>query len=437
MAISLESEIQKIDTWDGLPVSGVVTQIIGLLIESIGPFVRLGEVCYIYNRQGESIPCEVVGFKENRVLLMSMGDLTHISPGAEVLPTRQIHRIPVSDALLGRVIDAMGNPIDGLGPIPLSGYYPVMQPPPSAMQRPMITKVLPTGIKAIDATCTTGVGQRVGIFSGAGLGKSTLLSMIARSSTADVNVIALIGERGREVREFIERDLKEALARSVVIVVTSDQAALLRARGAHAATAIAEYFRDRGKQVVFMMDSITRFAMALREVGLAVGEPPTTRGYTPSVFASLPKLLERTGNAPHGSITAFYTVLVEGDDLNEPVADSVRSLLDGHIVLSRKLASANYYPAVDVLQSLSRVMVHISSPEEYARASRLRDILQIYKEAEDLINIGAYVTGSNPAIDQAISLIGRTRKFLMQGLYESVSFENTQKQLKALLNGHY
>lgn len=434
MTYSLDSEIKKIEQWDGVPVSGVVTQIIGLLIESIGPHVRLGELCYIYNRQGEAIPCEVVGFKERRVLLMSMGDMTHLAPGAEVYPTREVHRVPVSDALLGRVIDAMGNPLDGKGPIPITSYYPALQMPPPAMKRPLIRHPLSTGVKAVDAMCTTGAGQRVGIFSGAGLGKSTLLSMIARSSTADVNVIALIGERGREVREFIERDLKGALARSVVIVVTSDQAALLRVRGAYTATAIAEYFRDTGCNVVFMMDSITRFATALREVGLAVGEPPTTRGYTPSVFASLPKLIERTGNSDKGSITAFYTVLVEGDDLNEPVSDAVRALLDGHIVLSRKLASANSYPAIDVLQSLSRLMVHIVDPEHFQRASHVRDLLQIYKEAEDLINIGAYAAGSNHSIDQAIALNERIRKFLKQGIDESYSFEDTQNLLKALFN---
>lgn len=433
MGLSLSHEIEKVKAWDGIPQSGIVTQIIGLLIESIGPFVRLGELCYIYNNQGEAIPCEVVGFKDRKVLLMSMGDMTHISPGAEVYPSQQVHRIAVSESLLGRVIDAMGVPIDGKGPIKATAYYPTMRPPPPAMNRNFITQPLVTGIKAIDATCTTGIGQRVGIFSGAGLGKSTLLSMIARKSTADVNVIALIGERGREVREFIERDLgADGLARSVVVVVTSDQASLLRAKGAYAATAIAEYFRDSGLNVVFMMDSITRFAMALREIGLAIGEPPTTRGYTPSVFALLPRLLERTGHAAKGSISAFYTVLVEGDDLNEPVADAVRSLLDGHIVLSRKLAAANFYPAIDVLQSLSRVIVHVAKPDDYQRASRLRDVLQVYKEAEDLINIGAYVPGSNPAIDQSIVLIGRIRKFLRQGIHESYTFDETLQELKSI-----
>jgi flagellum-specific ATP synthase len=336
--------------------------------------------------------------------------------------------------MCGRVIDALGNPIDGKGPIKAEKFYPVMAAPPPALKRQLIKNVLSTGVKAIDSTCTTGQGQRIGIFSGAGLGKSTLLSMIAKMSTADINVIALIGERGREVREFIERDLgKHGLAKSVVIVATSDQAALLRTKGAYTATAIAEYFRDTGKNVVFMMDSITRYAMALREIGLAIGEPPTTRGYTPSVFAMLPKLLERTGNSTNGIITGIYTILVEGDDLNDPVADTVRAILDGHIVLSRKLATANQYPAIDVLNSLSRLMLIITTSEQYARAGRLRDILQVYKESEDLINIGAYVAGSNPKIDQAIALIGRIRKFLRQEANESFTFEETQRLLKELV----
>lgn len=430
----LTKEIKAVEEWPGVATSGRVTHLIGLLIESYGPSVHLGELCQIYNKQGEAIPCEVVGFKDNKVLLMSLGDMTHIAPGSEVYPTGKIHMIPVGESMCGRVLDAMGNPIDGRGPLIADTYYPVMAAPPLAMQRRLITDVLETGIKAIDATCTAGQGQRLGIFSGAGVGKSTLLGMVAKMSQSDINVIALIGERGREVREFIERDLgPEGLAKSVVIVVTSDQAALLRTKGAHTATAIAEFFRDRGKNVVFMMDSITRYAMALREIGLAVGEPPTTRGYTPSVFAMLPKLLERAGNAQQGSITGIYTILVEGDDLNDPVADTVRAILDGHIVLSRKLASANQYPAIDILQSLSRVMLNITTQEEYERGSRLRDILQVYKEAEDLINIGAYVEGSNPNIDEALRLIGPIRNFLKQGRSESFHFHETQAHLKQIL----
>lgn len=433
MQVSLQKEIQVVKNWQGFSISGIVSQIIGLLIEAIGPVVHMGELCYIFNKEGEAIPCEVVGFKDNKVLLMSLGELTHIAPGSEVYPTRTIHMIPVSESMCGRVIDALGNPLDGKGPIKTQKYYPVMARPPRVLERKLINDVLSTGIKAIDATCTAGQGQRIGIFSGSGLGKSTLLGMIAKMSTADINVIALIGERGREVREFIERDLgPEGLAKSVVVVVTSDQAALLRTKGAHAATAIAEYFRDLGKNVVFMMDSITRYAMALREIGLAVGEPPTTRGYTPSVFAMLPKLLERVGNSDKGVITGIYTILVEADDMNDPIADTVRAILDGHIVLSRKLALANHYPAIDILASLSRVMLTITKSDYYALSSKLRDILQTYQEAEDLINIGAYVSGSNPNIDEAIRLIGRIRTFLKQGTHESFSFEQTQQLLKKI-----
>lgn len=434
MEINLQEEIEIVKNWSGFCTSGIVTQIIGLLIESIGPAVHLGEQCLIFNKQGEGIPCEVVGFKDNHVLLMSLGEMTHIAPGSEVYPTRKVQMIAVTEALCGRIIDAMGNPIDGKGPIVAEKYYPVMALPPRALDRKLITDVLSTGVKSIDATCTVGQGQRLGIFSGAGLGKSTLLGMIAKMSKADINVIALIGERGREVREFIERDLgKEGLERSIVIVVTSDQAALLRTKGAHAAMAIAEYFRDLGKNVIFMMDSITRYAMALREIGLAVGEPPTTRGYTPSVFATLPKLLERAGTSERGVITGIYSILVEGDDMNDPVADTVRAILDGHIVLSRKLASANFYPAIDVLNSLSRVMLSVTTSAQYERAGRLRDILQVYREAEDLINIGAYIPGSNLKIDQAIALIERIRNFLKQGTSQSYTFEQTQELLKEIV----
>lgn len=434
MNINLDKEIETVKQWSGMRTSGIVTQIIGLLIESIGPSVHLGEFCYIYNKQGEAVPCEVVGFKDNKVLLMSLGEMTQIAPGSEIYPTGKVPLVGVAESMCGRVLDALGNPIDGKGPIKAEKYYPVMAAPPHPMKRKLITEVLSTGVKAIDAACTTGQGQRLGIFSGAGVGKSTLLGMIAKMSQADINVIALIGERGREVREFIENDLgPHGLAKSVVVVVTSDQAALLRTKGAHTATAIAEFFRDLGKNVVFMMDSITRYAMALREIGLAVGEPPTTRGYTPSVFAMLPKLLERAGNSPHGVITGIYTILVEADDMNDPVADTVRAILDGHIVLSRKLATANQYPAIDVLSSLSRLMLSITSAEQYARAGRLRDVLQVYKESEDLINIGAYVAGTNPNVDQAIALISRIRAFLKQGKDEIFSFEETQKQLKEIV----
>lgn len=431
----LTDALRYVTQWRGLRTSGRVTQIIGLLIESAGPSVHLGELCYVYNQQGDRVPCEVVGFRDTRVLLMSLGDMTHISPGSEVCPTGKVQMVGVGDGLCGRVVDALGNPLDDKGPIRVEKYYPVMCAPPPALKRRRIETVLETGIRAIDATCTLGKGQRVGIFSGPGVGKSTLLAMIAKTSLAHVNVIALIGERGREVREFIERDLgPEGLARSVVVVVTSDQAALLRTRGANTATAIAEYFRDRGHDVLFMMDSVTRYAMALREIGLAVGEPPTTKGYTPSVFAQLPKLLERAGNNEKGSITGIYTVLVESDDLNEPVGDAVRAILDGHLVLSRQLAMANHYPALDVLASLSRIMKDIVSTEHSHLSGELRRLLQVYKEAEDLIHIGAYVSGSSAKVDQAIRLIEELRTFLKQEREEGIRLPQTLERLKEVLS---
>jgi flagellum-specific ATP synthase len=431
MPLNLKSEINRVNEWSGLQPSGRVTQIVGLLIESAGPNVHLGELCTIYNRKGDPVPCEVVGFKEDKVLLMCLGSLTQIAPGAEVCPSGEVPMVAVSMALCGRVIDALGRPLDGKGPISVNQYYPLEAPPPKALQRRRINKQFHTGVRALDGTCSAAYGQRFGIFAGAGVGKSTLLSMVAKMSEADINVIALIGERGREVREFIERDLgPEGMARSVVIVVTSDEPALLRVKGAATATAIAEYFRDHGKDVVLMMDSVTRYAMALREIGLAVGEPPTTKGYTPSVFAALPKLLERAGNSDRGSITGVYTILVEGDDLNDPVADTVRSILDGHIVLSRKLASANHYPAIDVLGSLSRVMKEVVDSNSVELAASLRELLQTYTEAEDLINIGAYTAGSNPAIDAAIAHIDSIRGFLRQGHDERISAGELWDQLR-------
>lgn len=428
-------EIAKINQWPGLRPSGVVTQVIGLLIESKGPLVHLGELCTIYDTDRESLLCEVVGFKEDKIFLMSLGEMTKIAPGSEVYPSGKVHRIAVSHAMCGRVLDALGNPIDGKGPIAPESYYPLMEAPPRPMQRKLITEKLTTGIKAIDAACTLGLGQRMGIFSGSGLGKSRLLGMIARKSTADINVIGLIGERGREVLEFIERELgPEGLSRSVVVAVTSDEPALLRTKGAHTAAAIAEYFRNAGKNVVFLMDSITRYAMALREIGLAVGEPPTTRGYTPSVFAMLPKLLERSGSTNKGIITGIYTVLVEGDDVNDPVADSVRAILDGHIVLSKALASANHYPAIDVLNSLSRMMSVVVEKEPLALAAKLRDLLQTYKEAEDLVNIGAYAKGANPLVDEALAKNQAIKQFLRQKNEDFFSYEETISLLKRALN---
>lgn len=434
MALKLEREIELVREWDGLPISGRVKHVVGLLVESVGPSVHIGELCYIYNKQNQAVPCEVVGFKDEKVLLMPLGEIALIAPGSEVFPTGEVHLVPVSRALVGRVVDGLGQPIDGKGPIRAERYYPVTAPPPDALKRERIQHVFQTGVRAIDGLCTSGVGQRFGIFAGSGVGKSTLMGMIAKMSDAEVNVIALVGERGREVREFIERELgPEGLARSVVVVVTSDQSALLRARGPNVATAIAEYFRDCGKRVLFMMDSVTRYAMALREIGLAVGEPPTTKGYTPSVFALMPKLLERAGNSDKGSITGIYTTLVEGDDMNDPVADTVRSILDGHIVLSRRMASANHYPAIDVLESLSRVMVDVVDSEHTRSAGKMRDLLQTYREAEDLINLGAYSAGSNPKIDEAVRLIDSINAFLKQKGEEHASFDETKEQLLKII----
>ena len=343
-------------------------------------------------------------------------------------------KVNVGRHLLGRILDGLGNPIDGKGPLATNMEYPLNAMPPHPLSRPRITTEVSVGVRAIDGLITMGSGQRIGIMAGSGVGKSTLLGMIARNTEADISVIALIGERGREVREFIERDLgEEGLKKSVVIVATSDQPALVRIKGAMTATAIAEYFRDQGMNVVLMMDSVTRFAMAQREVGLTVGEPPATRGYTPSVFAMLPKLLERAGTSANGSITGIYTVLVDGDDMNEPIADAVRSILDGHIVLSRSIAAQNHYPAIDVLNSVSRVMLEIVSKEHYQAAQKLRSILAVYKEAEDLINIGAYVAGSNPGIDKAITMISAVKSFLQQGVYESDDYDDTVKKLLNLM----
>ncbi|KGG80756.1 ATP synthase [Caloranaerobacter azorensis H53214] len=411
---------------------GKVTKVIGLTIESSGPQTSIGELCYIYPFSSKvAIPAEVVGFKEDKVLLMPLGDMEGIGPGSIVVSTGSSLKVNVSEELIGRVLDGLGEPIDGKGPISNSKTYSVMNSPPNPLQRKKIREILPLGIKAIDGLLTCGKGQRIGIFAGSGVGKSTTLGMIARNVKADVNVIALIGERGREVREFIENDLKEeGLKKSVVVVATSDKPALVRMKGAFLATAIAEYFRDKGKNVMLLMDSLTRFAMAQREVGLAVGEPPVTRGYTPSVFALLPKLLERAGTSDRGTITALYTVLVDGDDLNEPITDTVRGILDGHIVLSRKLANQNHYPAIDVLASISRVMPNICDKEHIYVANKIKDIMSIYKEAEDLINIGAYKEGSNEKIDIAINAIEKINNFLKQGIMEKYTLEETIEIMK-------
>ncbi len=424
----------KIRKTDLIKVNGRVVQVIGLVIESIGPNCSLGEVCVVKSRDGEDVCLsEVVGFKNNRVLSMVLGDVNDVSPGSEIVATGKTLSIQVGPELLGRVIDGLGKPIDGKGPIHAQETRSIYNTPPNPLERRRIDKPITTGIKAIDALLTCGKGQRVGIFAGSGVGKSVTLGMIARDTSADVNVIALVGERGREVGEFIEEQLgQEGLKRSVVVVATSDQAALIRIKAGFMATSIAEYFRDQGKDVMFMMDSVTRLAMAQREVGLAIGEPPTTKGYTPSVFAMLPKLLERAGNSKEGSITGLYTVLVEGDDMTEPVADAVRSILDGHIVLSRKLASAGHYPAIDVLDSISRVMPAITTSEHRAAAQKVIDWLATYKEAEDLINIGAYVKGSNPKIDKAIQKIDAIWAFLHQSPEERSNYESSLQKLMTL-----
>lgn len=431
---SADKYLSVLRNMDSVKLNGKITQIIGLVIESQGPSVSLGELCYIIPRNDESpIPAEVVGFRQERVLLMPIGEIQGIGPGCEVISAHRNLKVSVGRHLLGRIVDGLGNPIDGKGPILSDLQYPLHCMPPPPLSRQRIADPLSVGVRAIDGVLTMGRGQRIGIMAGSGVGKSTLLGMIARNTEADVSVIALIGERGREVREFVERDLgEEGLKRSVVVVATSDQPALVRIKGAMTATAIAEYFRDQGQNVILMMDSVTRFAMAQREVGLTIGEPPATRGYTPSVFAMLPKLLERSGTGAAGSITGIYTVLVDGDDMNEPIADAVRSILDGHIVLSRSIAAQNHYPAIDVLASVSRVMLEIVEREHYQAAQKMRSILATYREAEDLINIGAYVSGSNQEIDQAVRLISDVKQFLQQDVYEHTSLRDTISRLMAL-----
>ncbi|MBP8613398.1 MAG: flagellar protein export ATPase FliI [Firmicutes bacterium] len=412
---------------------GIVTDIIGLLIESSGPKVRMGEICTLWPKSGTPVLAEVVGFRSGKVLLMPFGDLDGIAPGSSVESTGTQLEVPVGKEMLGRITGALGFPIDNQTLWPVETFYPVMEKPPAPLERSLIQSPLSTGIRAIDGLLTIGEGQRIGIFSGSGVGKSTLMGMIARNTSGDVNVIALIGERGREVREFIEKDLGEdGLKRSVVVVATSDEPALMRIKSAWVATAIAEYFRDQGLNVLLMMDSITRWCMAQREVGLATGEPPTTRGYTPSVFSNLPKLLERAGKASTGSITGIYTVLVEGDDMDEPIADAARGILDGHIVLSRDLAQMGHYPSIDILASVSRLMPTVVSREHIAVAQEMRSLLATYKKAEDLVNIGAYVQGSNPAIDRSLEYIQAINSFLKQGVDECVSFDNVIAEMNGI-----
>ena len=402
---------------------GRVVQLTGLVIESEGPLAAMGELCRIESaRHDGSTLAEVVGFHNHRVQLMPLGRLQGIHPGSEVVALGEPLRVAADDHLLGRVVDGLGRPMDNLGPLQCRQRVPVMQAPPHPLHRERIRTQFQTGIKAIDTFTTCGRGQRLGIFAGSGVGKSTLLGMMASRSDADVNVIALVGERGREVREFIERDLDEAGRRkSVVVVATSDEPPLVRLKAAFVAMAMAEHFRDSGRNVLLMMDSITRFAMAQREIGLAVGEPPATRGYTPSVFSMLPQLLERAGSSATGTMTGFFTVLVEGDDMNEPIADAVRGILDGHIVLSRELAMQNHYPAVDVLASVSRLTRDLCTPEQLQLAGQAREALSLYRQNQDLITLGAYQAGANPVLDHAIQVRDPLRAFLRQGVAEGFS----------------
>lgn len=413
---------------------GKVAKVVGLTIESIGPEAKLNDLCRIIIDKNKdiSVMAEVVGIRDNRLLLMPYESVEGLGIGCTVENTGHPLSVCVGDALLGHMVDGIGRTVE---PVEFAGgkEYSVEAPPPDPMERKIIDEILPLGVKAVDGLITVGKGQRIGIFAGSGVGKSTLLGMFARNTQADVNVIALIGERGREVREFIERDLgEEGMKRSVVVVATSDRPALIRNKAAKTATAIAEYFRDQGKDVLLMMDSLTRFSMAQREIGLASGEPPVTRGYPPSVYSEMPKLLERAGNAEKGSITGLYTVLVDGDDFNEPITDTARSILDGHIMLSRKLGHRNHYPAIDILQSISRVMSSIAGKEHKAAAGKLKNVLATYQEAEDLINIGAYKRGSNSGIDYAISKIEAVNAFLRQDTMEKFEFEEEEAMLEAL-----
>jgi flagellum-specific ATP synthase len=414
---------------------GKVTQVVGLVIEGYCPDTSVGAICEIKPQGGDPIPAEVVGFRNNKTLLMPLGELRGVGLDSLISVRREKASMGVGPLMLGRVIDGLGNPIDDKGPVRVEEEYPIYAAPVNPMTRPPIRKPLDLGIRSINGLLTCGQGQRVGIMAGSGVGKSTLLGMIARYTEADVNVIALIGERGRELREFIEKDLQEqGLKKSVVVVATSDQPPLVRMRGAYIATTIAEYFQKQGKKVLLMMDSATRFAMAMREVGLAIGEPPTTKGYTPSVFAALPKLLERAGNFPDGSITGLYTVLVEGDDFNEPISDAMRSILDGHIVLSRSLAARNIYPPIDVLASASRVMADVAPREHLDLVGRFKETLATYRQSEDLINIGAYKAGSNPGIDYAMTRYDGMVAYLKQAVQDPVSMAEAVQGLKRLFD---
>ena len=435
-AIDFSRYFKEIERASPVQVRGRVKEVVGLVVRASLPQAFVGELCLIYNPRSR-IPtkAEVVGFQTDDVLLMPIGELNNIGPQSDVEATGNCLTVKVGDGLLGRVLNGVGEPIDVdyAGPLVSADEYPVYAPPPNALRRRRVTNSISIGVRAIDGLLTCGEGQRVGLFAAAGVGKSTLLGMIARNTEADVNVIALVGERGREVRDFLEQDLgPEGLKRSVVVCATSNEPSLVRLKAAQVATAIAEYFRDRGKRVMLLMDSVTRFARAQREIGLALGEPPARAGYTPSVFSELPKLLERSGNSDKGSITAFYTVLVAGDDMNEPVADEVRSILDGHVILSRELAARGHYPAIDVLESISRVMSGVVSAEHRAAAAQLREVLATYDKNKDLILIGAYQKGSDQRVDYAIRMLDRVHAFLRQETHEMAGIEKTAKALQEL-----
>ncbi|MCL2055935.1 MAG: flagellar protein export ATPase FliI [Oscillospiraceae bacterium] len=435
MALNVAGLLTKVSKSDTYNYLGKIDKIVGMMVESVGPNTTVGEICKIHSSDGTRfIHAEVVGFRDSKVLLMPYQELAGIAPGSLVEGTKTKLRIPVSEKLIGRTISALGEPLDGGEGFDGVALQEIESLYSNPLSRPRIDTPLTFGVKAIDGLLTIGKGQRMGIFSGSGVGKSTLMGMIARNVHADINVIALVGERGREVREFIERDLgEEGMKRSVLVCATSDQPAMLRLKCPMAATAIAEYFRDRGMDVLLMMDSLTRFAMAQREIGLASGEPPVARGYTPSIYTSMPKLLERTGNFEKGSITGIYTVLVEGDDTNEPISDTVRGIIDGHIILSRRIAARNHYPAIDVLGSISRLMNDIAGSAQNDIANELRYIMSIYEANYDLITIGAYRKGSNPALDKAIQKIDKINAFLQQKVGEKFSYEQTVNLMKAAI----